>query len=689
MLLMSLKVFVLMLVFQTASAVGFSQEQKVSATFRGERLENVLDYLKKTTGVSFVYQREAIGEAMVKELDVKETPLREVLDLILPSNGFTYEFIDNMVVIRKAAPSPEERKARKVTGKVTDEGRQPMPGVTVRIKGTAIGTATDATGRYTLPIVETDGGTYVVFSFVGMETKEVKYTGQDTIDVTLKVESTEMEEVNVVSTGYQTVNRRDMVGSYTMVKAEDIMIPAYTTIDQMLQGQVPGMMVLSSSARAGASPKIQIRGVSTLLGNQDPIWVVDGIIQDDPLEINATSNMTQDMAEIIGNQVSWLNPNDIETITVLKDASATAIYGSRASNGVIVITTKKGKIGRTSINYSGNFSFSPRPRYSQFNLMNSQERVQFSEDAFAAGLRYQEDPITQPYTYEGALKMYQQGELSAEEFIAIRNRLETMNTDWLDMLTRTSFSHNHNLSVTGASEKVNYALSLGYSKTNGQEIGNSSERLTSRVAVTANLHKNVRVNLTLNGTTGTNKGFNGVDPLNYALTTSRAIAARDEEGNYSYYRTKLDYKYNKEATDIGYNVLNELENTGEQPLIIRDIQTSCGCITPELDSRMLLPGKKVRLLFKYESAKNIGYVDHTIRIFGNIKPRGICKLKFDTNVVPNADYTRDYEELYKEAVERSNVIRGLVDGDESEKGYWTDDIGHDSRHQKKYIWRDE
>ena len=133
----------------------------------------------------------------------------------------------------------------------------------------------------------------------------------------------------------------------------------------------------------------------------------------------------------------------------------------------------------------------------------------------------------------------------------------------------------------------------------------------------------------------------------------------------------------------------ELENTGEQPLIIRDIQTSCGCITPELDSRMLLPGKKVRLLFKYESAKNIGYVDHTIRIFGNIKPSGICKLKFDTNVVPNADYTRDYEELYKEAVERSNVIRGLVDGDESEKGYWTDDIGHDSRHQKKYIWRDE
>ncbi|MFR1240578.1 MAG: carboxypeptidase-like regulatory domain-containing protein, partial [Butyricimonas faecihominis] len=204
-----------------------------------------------------------------------------------------------------------EKKFIRITGRVTDENKNALPGVTDSVKGMTIGTATDAIGKYMLRLPEMENLS-LLFSFVGMETKEVKYTGQDTINVMLKETVNEMDEVTVVSTGYQTVNRKDMVGSYTTVKAEDIMMPAYANIDQMLQGQVPGMMVLSSSARAGASPKIQIRGTSTVLGNSDPIWVVDGIIQDDPISINASSNWAQDMEEIIGNQVSWLNPNDIE-----------------------------------------------------------------------------------------------------------------------------------------------------------------------------------------------------------------------------------------------------------------------------------------------------------------------------------------------------------------------------------------
>ncbi len=561
-LVMTLKIFILLCAFGSVSAMGYSQDQKMSVNFHDEMLGNVLEFLKSNSDYEFVYRTEILGDTRVKNLELTNVTLKEILDIVLRQNGFDYEIVDKVVAIRKLAMT-QQKKEIKISGKVTDERKQPMPGVTVMVKGLTVGTATDKNGNYVLRLPEMKE-LILIYSFVGMEARQVKYTGQDTINVVLRETVNEMDEVTVVSTGYQSVNRRDMVGSYTTVKAEDIMMPAYANIDQMLQGQVPGMIVLNSSARAGSSPKIQIRGTSTLLGNQDPIWVVDGIIQDDPISINASSNMAQDMREIIGNQVSWLNPNDIETITVLKDASATAIYGSRASNGVIVVTTKKGKMGRMSINYSGNFSIAPRPRYKDFNLMNSQERVKFSEDAFAAGMRYKFDPIKQVTTYEGALKMFQDGEITADEFIQTHNHLETVNTDWLDLLTQTSFGHNHNVSVTGASDRINYALSVGYNSNDGQEKGNSSERLTGRAAITLNLRDNIRANFTINGTTGTNKGFNGVNPLNYALTTSRSIAAFNEDGSYSYYRKKLDYKYNKEVESIGYNVLNELENTGSE-----------------------------------------------------------------------------------------------------------------------------
>ena len=264
----------------------------------------------------------------------------------------------------------------------------------------------------------------------------------------MKTDASQLEEVTVVSTGYNSLPRKDMVGAYTTVKAEDIMMPAYNSIDQMLQGKIPGMVVVNSSSRIGSTPKITIRGTSTIFGNTDPLWVVDGIIQPDPLPIDASSAITQDMRNLIGNQISWLNPSDIETITVLKDASATAIYGSKASNGVIVITTKKGSAERTSIRYSTNLSFRTRPNYGMFNYMNSKEQIQFSKEAYDAGVRYQSDPLPQIYTYEGLMAMYNNRLINEDDFMKQMKRLETCNTDWFDILCRNSFSHNHNLSIS-------------------------------------------------------------------------------------------------------------------------------------------------------------------------------------------------------------------------------------------------
>jgi TonB-dependent SusC/RagA subfamily outer membrane receptor len=266
----------------------------------------------------------------------------------------------------------------------------------------------------------------LVFSYMGSKSQTIKLTAQNIgkpFNVQLMPDNEMLEEVTIVEDGYARLPRKDMVGSFTTVKADDIMMPAYQSIDQMLQGKIAGMAVVNTSARVGASPKITIRGTSTILGNTSPLWVVDGVIQEDPLSIDISAALTSDMKELIGNQISWLNPQDIDNITVLKDASATAIYGSKASNGVIVITTKKGTPGRISVNYNTNVSVRERPTYEMYDFMNSLERIQFSKEAYEAGVRYQQEPLPQIYTYEGLMAMFNKRMITEDEFSHYLQRL--------------------------------------------------------------------------------------------------------------------------------------------------------------------------------------------------------------------------------------------------------------------------
>ena len=389
---------------------------------------------------------------------------------------------------------------------------------------------------------------------------KVAYTGQENINVILKESAETMDEV--VVTGYQTLRKSDVVGSVSTVKASDIMMPVYTSVDQMLQGRVAGMMVMNTSSRVGTSPKIRIRGTSTILGNQDPLWVVDGVIQPDPIPLNQNDLMVDDLKNILGNQISWLNPADIETVTVLKDASATAIYGSKAANGVIVITTKRGKQEGMTVNYNGTFSFRSRPHYGLFNLMNSQERIQFSREAFAAGAIYNEAPIASLNTYEGIMSMFYNKQITPQEAENAIHRLERTNTDWFDILTRNSFSHNHNLSVSGGSEKVIYNVSLGYSDQSGIEINNDAQNLSGRVNLGIRLHPKVHVDLSLVGSINKTWGYAAnVSPLEYATETSRSVLAYNEDGSRHFQGIRTNYAYNENPVILGYNILNEIDHS--------------------------------------------------------------------------------------------------------------------------------
>ena len=457
-----------------------------------------------------------------------------------------------------------------VTGIVVDDLGEPLPGASVVImsnKKMVKGTSTGIEGEFKMGIT-LDGGNYeLVVSYLGSKDKVIKLTKETVnklLDIQLVPDDAMLEEVTIVEDGYARLPRKDMVGAFTTVKADDIMMPAYQSIDQMLQGKIAGMSVVNTSARVGSSPKITIRGTSTILGNTSPLWVVDGVIQEDALTIDMSSTLTGDMKELIGNQISWLNPQDIDNITVLKDASATAIYGSKASNGVIVITTKKGTPGRVSVSYSTNVSVRERPSYEIYDYMNSYERIQFSKEAYEAGVRYQDTPLPQIYTYEGLMAMFNKRMITEEQFSQYLQRLETENTDWFALLTRNSVSQNHNLSVSGGAEKLTYNASVGYQSNKGMEVGNENDQLTTRLSINSHINDKLSVNVQLNGSVRNSYGYAGVNPYSYAMNTNRAIPAYDDNGEPVYYSKYYGYQYNTELggyNQYSYNVFNELENT--------------------------------------------------------------------------------------------------------------------------------
>ena len=537
-----------------------AQGKAVNMNYKEVSFVEAINSFRQQTGVKFLYNLEKVKDKRCKDLVLKNVPVNKAIETVLKHFGLTYSMVEGVVVVKETEETSPTTSTHTITGKVVDQAGNPLPGVTVIIKGTKSGVATDVNGNFTITLNEQKEQT-LIFSFVGMQTKEVSCMAGKTVTVILEPEEAQLDEV--VVTGYQSINRRDMVGSYTTVKAADIMMPAYNSIDQMLQGKIPGMVVVNSSSRIGSSPKITIRGTSTIFGNTDPLWVVDGIIQPDPLPIDASSAVTEDMKNLIGNQISWLNPADIETITVLKDASATAIYGSKASNGVIVITTKKGSAERTSIRYSTNLSFRARPNYGMFNFMNSKERIQFSKEAYDAGIRYQSDPLPQIYTYEGLMAMYNNRQISEENFMKQMEYLETCNTDWFDILCRNSVSHSHNLSITGGSQKVTYNASFGYSSSHGTQKGDDMTQFNARLNVNAQLLESLSVNFNLSNSFTDRKGYGpGVSPETYAKQTSRAIPFVDENGDRVFYKQYYEYKLNRTGQlEYGYNILNEMENS--------------------------------------------------------------------------------------------------------------------------------
>ena len=558
---MRLGIYLLLLTTFVVNANVFSQQTRVTLDIKQRSVSEIISELRQVFDYRFLFKGEDLEKCGKKDLKVKNAGVEEVMNQLLQGTGLTWRLEDNVILI-KATPQLEmvkvkdEDKVKVIKGWVHDTKKQALPGVTVKVVGTSVGTATNVNGWFTMPMTLKKG--ILEFSFVGFKNKQVHFSEtSDTLRVVLEEDVEALEEV--VVTGYQVLKEKSMAGAYSKVNMDDLEFGGGATLEQALQGKVPGMMVLNTSGLTGKRQRVRVRGTSTLLGNAEPVWVVDGIIQEDPLPFstNDFNNLNQDnmdmIRDFVGGAISWLNPNDIESITVLKDAVSTAIYGVKAANGVIVITTKKGKTGRMAVSYSGNISYSPRLNYNKMELMNSKQRVEVSREAYETNI-----PLlgTQNIGYAALAKAYRNREISLETFTAEAKQLEKNNTDWFKILFRDAISHNHNVSISGGNESATYHASLGVNQTNNTAKGNDQTQYTGNISVGTHLWENITLGISLAGSISETNAFLGADPFTYASTMNRAIPNTTENGELFFYQ----------HADNGYlfNVVNELQNSSNK-----------------------------------------------------------------------------------------------------------------------------
>jgi TonB-linked SusC/RagA family outer membrane protein len=550
----------LLAVFLLPASAQQKNSKKISLTVQNGTLEEILQSIIKQTSVRIVYNQELIRKSPRISFGASNEELKSVMKRLLNGSAFTFVLQDDVMIIAPRE-DPDDVKKKHIKGEVLDDKGMPLPVVTVNVTGTAATTYTTEQGKFSIELEEAGSLTY---SYVGFQKKTVKPVSEEFQKIILIPEENKMNEV--VITGYQEVSKRLSASSTFTLKGVDVKQPNVPNIASMLQGKVPGLSVVNTSGSPNAVPKLRIRGTSTLLGNANPIWVVDGVIRTNPDNANPDDLLGPDAStrdkilfkdgilsksSLAGNSISGLNVNDVESITFLKDASATAIYGTSAANGVIVITTKKGIAGKLTIGYNAETNFNQRPSYNKLQLMDSKQRVQLSREIYEDGLFYENQPAS--VAYEGALMDLIGKRITQEQFAQRVARLETINTDWFNTLFQNSGSIAQHINFSGGTEKVKYYSSISYDNYKGSAKNDWQKRLSGMMSLNSEISSRLQINFSLDGSLRNSSGYYGIDPLGYALQTSRTI---DPSISYPTLTIGAD------NIPLNYNVLNEIEQTG-------------------------------------------------------------------------------------------------------------------------------
>lgn len=551
----------LLLVVISQQTFGATIEQmkagKVTLEIVNSKISDALDALSKNSSVRIFYKSDLKDLQKRISIDLKEEPLQNALSKVLANTSLGYEFSnDGVVITTKERPVTNVTQQKKITinGRVVGDDKKPITGATVFVLGTTNGAISDEDGLFSISCV--DGSTLEI-SCVGMVTATYKVNDADKGNIVIAMKKSTMVVDDVVVTGYQRLERRKMTSSISTVNMENLKSINQPSIDKLLQGQVAGMTIMNTSGAPGSVPQIRIRGTSTLSGNVQPLWVVDGIILDDPVNASVDDIMTN--RNLIASGIGGVNVEDIESINVLKDAAATAIYGTRAANGVIVITSKKGTAGRTTVRYSGHLNVSMRPNMEDAYMMNSKDRIGvnlemmdrgvFSADSYRAGEYGTATDFERAYV-DAADKKISWGDFENQV-----RQLEEVNTDWFKHLFRNAVTHRHNISVSGGTEKTTFYLSGSYmdEQSTAKDVGQKT--YTGSVKVYTKPWKNLRLGGMLDLNVRENDSFFSADswenPYEWSIYTTRAQNAFKEDGSYNYmYYNGMEYNFleNREAS---------------------------------------------------------------------------------------------------------------------------------------------
>ncbi len=609
-LIMRLTTIIILLTLIQVSAA--TKAQNVTLKKTNASLKSIFTELKKQTGYIVLYPSSLINSAKPVTISLTNTPLKDAMGRILENQNLEFEIQDNSIIVRqKALPflgnSNAIIAAIDISGRVLDDKGQAVTGVTIREKGKDNTVVSGTGGNFKIMVADQDA--VLIFSFVGYKQHEIKVGSKKTIDVILSTITDVLQEV--VISGYTVQNRTEFTGSSAHISGKDIENRPVVSFDQALAGQAAGVKITSNGGSLNAPPTFRIRGTNSINLSSYPLIIIDGItsFNGNGGSLNGVEN----------NPLSSVNTNDIESIEVLKDASATAIYGSRAANGVVVITTKKGRAGKAKFSYDAYFGTSKIPKLPE--LLGAEEYVAIKREA---------------QTNSGVATTFNVGKNADGS---------TQETNWYDYFYQTGNLQNHNLSISGASEATSYFVSLSYADQTGFLVKNTFNRKSARVNIDHRLIKSLHV--------GTN--FTYSDVLNNNLSSVYNTFGRNNLARLSMvlppnilaYNADGSYNISGNSIALGPNTVS-VNYFHPLPTLDNDKYTSAsknflGLVYAELE---LLKGLKLKTNYSINSL-NVANTNFNNPIQGN---------GFGSNGSASSDHNENYRTDFTNTINYTGTI---------------------------------